>query len=143
MNKKGWIKIVEAFVAVLLVTGVVLISINSGYVETKDISSEVYGIELSILREIKLNNTLKDYILIAEPPLDWNNESFPQEVKNKIDARTPNYLNCEAKICSIDGTCDIERYFDKNIYAQSVTIAPTLTQIDPVYRKLKLFCWTN
>jgi hypothetical protein len=144
INKKGWIKIIEAFVAVLLVTGVILIALNRGYVETKDISAKVYEIELSILREVKLNDDLKNDILNSTGlPLDWNNEFFPQEVKNKILTRIPNYLDCEAKICTIDSTCDIERYFDKNIYAQSVTIAPTLTLEEPVYRKLKLFCWVK
>ena len=143
-NKKGWIKIVEAFVAVLLVTGVILISINQGYIGQKDISSEVYEMELSILREIELNDTLRNYILnVIELPANWDDESFPQEVKNKINARTPNYLDCEGKICEIDDTCDIEKYFDKNIYAQSVTITTTLTQEQPKYRKLKLFCWTG
>ncbi|MCK5043827.1 hypothetical protein KAR52_02395 [Candidatus Pacearchaeota archaeon] len=143
-NKKGWIKIVEAFVAVLLVTGVILISINQGYIGQKDISSEVYEMELSILREIELNDTLRNYILnVIELPANWDDESFPQEVKNKINARTPNYLNCEGKICEISDTCDIEKYFDKNIYAQSVTITTTLTQEEPKYRKLKLFCWTG
>lgn len=144
MNKKAWVKIVEAFVAVLLVAGVMLVAINQGYIGKKDISAKVYAIELSILREIELNDTLKNDILdITELPVDWNNESFPQEVKNKINARAPNYLDCEAKICEIDGACDIDRYFDKNVYAQSVTITPILTIEEPTYRKLKLFCWTN
>lgn len=141
-NKKGWIKIVEAFVAILLVTGVILFSINQGYIGQEDISSQVYAIQLSILREIELDDVLKNDILnITNLPLDWNNQSFPQEVKNKITARTPNYLNCEAKICEISDTCDIERYFDKNIYAQSVSVSSNLQFYSP--RKLKLFCWTN
>jgi len=81
-NKRGWIKIVEAFVAVLLIAGVVLIIIDKEYLKKEDISSEVYDTELKILKEIQLNNTLRENILTASPlPVNW--DVFPQNVKNK------------------------------------------------------------
>ena len=73
-NKRAWIKIVEAFVAILLVVSVLLIVLNEGYIEKNDISLKVYEIELSILREIQSNNSLRADILNIEKselPVEW------------------------------------------------------------------------
>ncbi|GAJ11607.1 unnamed protein product, partial [marine sediment metagenome] len=64
-NKRGWIRIVEAFVAILLVTGVLLVIINKQYIGKDDISAKVYDVELSILREIQSDTALRDSILQA------------------------------------------------------------------------------
>jgi len=139
-NKRAWIRIVEAFVAILLVAGVLLIIIDKGYIQKKDISSEVYDAEFSILKEIQLNDTLrKDVLNAGSPPINWS--EFPPSVKNKITNNIPNYLDCEAKICEIEDVCTMDEYLEENIYVQSVIITSTLTELD--YRQLKLFCWVK
>ena len=135
-NKKGWIKIVEAFIAVLLVAGVLLVVINRGYVGRTDISEQVYQAELAVLREIELDSKLRKQILEA----DIDGE-VPANVVNKINERMPDYLTCESKICELKVICEMDRYIDKDVYAQSVAIA---TEGDnPNFRQLKLFCWTD
>ncbi len=141
-NKKAWIRIIEAFVAILLIMAVLLIVFNKGYIGKKDMSAEIYKVEISILREVQLNNALRNDILsIENPPIKW--EDFEAEglndLKNKIISRLPNYLDCEAKICAINETCVLDKVFDKDVYAQSVSITAGLTEYNP--RQLKLFCW--
>jgi len=139
-NKRGWIRIVEAFVAILLIAGTLLIIINKGYLEKEDSSSKIYDLQISILREIELNNEFREQILNAgELPINWDDINFPLEVKNKILYRTPNYLKCEAKICEMDKICELKVYPNKNVYAQAVAITATLKIYKP--RQLKLFCW--
>ena len=58
IHKKGWIRIVEAFVAILLITGVLLILLDKGYLK-EDISSKVYEAEVSILRGVQLDLELR------------------------------------------------------------------------------------
>lgn len=141
-DKRGWIKIVEAFVAILLVAGVLLVVVSEGYLGEKDISSTVYDAEISILREIQLNDSLRKDILNAGAlPIGWDNANFPLSVKNKIINRAPNYLDCEAKICGLNKTCESYAYPGKEVYAQPVIIMSTLTELD--YRQLKLFCWVK
>lgn len=146
-NKKGWIEIVEAFVAILLIVGVILIILNKGYIEKRGISETVvYEVELSILREIQKNDTLRTDISNApEPlPIEWDDERFPASVKDKIIARTPTYLECIGKICSMTEVCNLretEEIKEKDIYAQSGTIVSTLEGV--YYRQLNLFCWTE
>jgi hypothetical protein len=139
-SKSGWIEIVEAFVAVLLIVGVLLIVLNKGYLEKRDISEMIYETQLSILREIQTNDTLRTKILdIPEPmPVAWEDERFPVELKDKIIKRTPNYLECIGKICDMTQSCTIESK-EKEIYSQSVAITSTLQTLS--YRKLNLFCW--
>jgi hypothetical protein len=144
-DKKGWIEIVEAFVAVLLITGVILILLNKGYIGRTDISEKVYEAQLAILREIETNDTLRADILNAPEPLPvaWEDSGFPANVKNKITERTPNYLSCTGKICDMTQMCTLgeEESQGKDIYSQAVTITSTLETLG--YRKLNLFCWTK
>ncbi len=142
-NRSGWIEIVEAFVAVLLVVGVVLIVLNKGYLERTDISERVYEAQLSILREIQTNDTFRKEISTAgEPPIGWTDSRFPPDLKEKIVARTPNYLDCVGKICGMTEQCTLDGEQEKDIYSQSVAISSTLGEGE-VYRKLNLFCWTK
>lgn len=142
-NRKGWIEIVEAFVAVLLVAGVLLIVLNKGYLQKIDISNRVYEAELSILREVQTNDSLRTKILsAAEPmPVPWEDARFPSELKDKITVRTPDYLSCVGKICNMTQVCVISESSGKDIYSQAVTISSTLQTLN--YRKLNLFCWTK
>lgn len=144
-NRRGWIEIVEAFLAVLLVAAVLLIVINKQSSDA-DISETVYDVEVSILREIQTNDTLRRDIASAENlPLSWIAEGFPVSVKEKITDRTPAYLDCVAVICVMNTPCvlgDFPEAKDKNIYSQSVVISPTVG-LDEVYRQLNIFCWTK
>lgn len=140
-NRRGWIEIVEAFVAVLLIAGVILVVLNKGYLPKTDISGSVYETELSVLREIQTNSTLRITIVsVPEPmPVSWEDSRFPTEVKNKIIARTPNYLSCVGRICRMNETCSLEESKGKDIYSQSVVISSTLQELS--YRQLNIFCW--
>ncbi len=146
-NKHGWIEIVEAFVAVLLITGVILIVLNKGYSEKEDISNEVYDVELSILREIQLDEALRVEILeVSEPlPVGWDNQNFPPNVKSRISERTPEHLECIGKICDMTAVCNLEEdtITKEDIYAQSIGISPSTGSAQQVYRQINLFCWAK
>jgi|TARA_B100001971_G_C18077212_1_gene476322 hypothetical protein len=137
-QKKAWIRIIEAFVTILLITGILLIVLNKGYISKNDNSEKIYEDEQVILREIQLNNSLRQEILnIGVLPVEWNNLS--ENVKNKIIFETPSYLNCEAKICSVNEICVLNEISNKDIYVQKTIITATLEKNNP--RQLKLFCW--
>lgn len=145
MDKGGWIRIVEAFVAILLIVGVLLVVINQGYVGKKDISEKVYDAEISILRDIENDNQLRTEILNAivtpEDAINWDEfETFElSNVRQRILLRTPDYLECRGQICDINSVCAMEEYVANDVYAQQVIITATIEDYDP--RILKLFCW--
>lgn len=158
MNNRGWVRIVEAFFSLLLIAGVFLIVLNKGSFGGDDASSRIYDLQLSVLREIELNDDLREDILCApnSPPcidpilggsIENENEdgsansNFPQSVQTKINERMPNSLICKSKICTIDVICELGEYIDQDVYVQSVAIAATLENYD--LRQLKMFCWSD
>lgn len=131
-NKNGWMKIVEAFVAILLVSGLLLVVIGDRQIKKVDLSPMIFDIEISILREIQLNDSLRNQILsIGENslPIVW--AGFPIE-------KVPSNLECESKICKVGVLCSSEKYPDQEVYSQSVIISADLQSFSP--RVLKLFC---
>ena len=142
-SKKGWIRLVEVFIAILLLTGVLLIVVNRINPSDKNsLSIEISKKELAILRDIELNNSLRTDILGATIPVEWNNfGSELQNVKNRIIFLTPSNLECEAKICQINEECIMGGFSGENIYVESVIISADLYTYSP--RQLKLFCAEN
>jgi hypothetical protein len=134
-NKRGWIEIVEAFVAILLIAGVFLVILNKQALGKEDISEQIYIIQLSILREIETNTAFRaEIVAMINLPL-----AVPDDIQEKIDARTPNYLVCTGRVCAISDKCTLSSPSEKDVYAQEVTITSTLETLS--YKKLKLFCW--
>jgi len=149
-DKRGFIRILEAFISILLITGVILVVINKGYLRTSNITSEVYDVEVSILREIELDENLREIILKVPHtslPVNWDDTDsplgtqFPPEITKKILDRAPEYLNCISNICELDSICGMETYVEEDVYVQSVAIAANPKIYQP--KQLKLFCWVK
>jgi len=143
INKKGWIKIVEALTAILLIAGVVLIAIQQSRGTKEDIFQRVHNDQIAILRDIQLNNSLRADVIdpTKTPPIEWSSVDFPASIKSRIVAKTPNYLNCSAKICVPEDVCLLTDKYDKTIYSESVIITAVNNNYNP--RQLKLFCLTK
>jgi hypothetical protein len=140
-NNRGWIKIVEAFVAILLIAGVLLFILDKGYIKKDDPSEKIYNVENSILREIQNNDSIRIEILNQTLiiPIESNDSLFPEGVKTIINIERPSYLNCKAKICSLNDDCLLSDSTSIDVYARSVPITSTITNYNP--RQLKIFCW--
>ena len=139
-NKSGLIRIIEAFAMILIITGILLTVLNKGYISKSDNSEKIYEIEQAILREIQLNNSLRNDILALEDlPIEW--ENFPPNVKNEIISEAPINFECEAKICNLNDLCSLNKEIEKEIYVQKTIITANLEKYSP--RKLKIFCWIN
>ena len=141
-NKKGWIRLVEAFIAIILIGGILSIVIGERSVE-KDFSSEVYNKENLILKKIQLNDTLRTSILSVDAEsLPVSLDDFPIDIKNEINGKIPADLNCFAKICALNDIClfpELGEENDVEVYAKSIVIAADDVTYAP--RQLKLFCW--
>ena len=140
-GKKGWLRVVEAFMAILLVAGVFILVISTSDFNRGDMTSKIYNSQTSMLRNIEVNNSLRNQIISTSGTVEWLDPSFPSSVKNKIIGDSPRSLDCEAKICDPHDLCLLTNVEDKNIYARSVIIASTLDEFKP--KQLKLFCWNK
>lgn len=136
-SRRAWIRIVEAFVAILLIAGMVLIILNAEYVERNDPSQEIYGFENSVLRDIQSSDALREDVLNSITPSEGNNVSL--NIRNEIESEKPSYLECTPKICEINDECILSVNYNKNVYARSVIITSSQAGYGP--KQLKLFCF--
>lgn len=142
-NRKGWIRIVEAFVAILLIAGIVLIVVEQDQNKREDVSSRIYIPIISVIREVQLDDSLRNEIINIQEsslPVEW--EEFPTQAPltgARIIEKTPGYLECVGKICATNDVCLLVQNPEKTIYAESVVISSNLQTYNP--RILKLFCW--
>lgn len=126
MNKKGWLRIVEAFIAVLIIASVLLVIISRS---AKPVEEEIHEIQRSILKQIENNETLRADILQNEK----------QKTTEFISRLIPVQLDFAIKICEIDDICRMEEYVEKDVYADEILISATLQEYAP--KKLKMFVW--
>lgn len=146
-NKKGFVKIIEASIAVLIIASILLILINQNVSQTEDIEERIYDIQDSVFREIQLNDSLREEIVNVEDsdlPVEW--EEFDdgivpelEGIKNKIETRIPSNLECVAKLCNPSNNCELNEDIEENVYSRDLILAATLETYNP--RRLKLFCW--
>jgi hypothetical protein len=143
-NRRGWVKLVEAFLSILLITGVMIIIINQQKTLTSDTRSAISDYEVYMLRSIELNEALRGEILgISESslPVNQDSEDFPEDIEEEVEDLTPGAFSCEAKICSLSDVCSLEAKKGADVYAQKIFITST----HQIYsqRQLKLFCWAK
>ncbi|MDP3986622.1 MAG: hypothetical protein Q8P81_00145 [Nanoarchaeota archaeon] len=142
-NKKGWIKVTEAFISVLLLVAIMLVAVGKNAPQEDRQSEGTYDSQKIILMEVQLNSTLRNELLSTYGTVEW--ENFPQNTKNKIIEKTPPRMECTAKICTPEGSCLLsdssipQSAKEENIYTEKIMIASSPTLYNP--RVLKLFCW--
>ena len=140
-QRKGWIKVVEAFFAILIIGGVILIVVSQDSDNNEDISTNVYGDELAILRAVQLNDSLRNSVLGINDgslPLELTDAAFPSNVEAKINEKIPSYLTCGVKICAVEQRCLPDYSSVADTYTSQVTIFANLTKNNP--RKLVISC---
>lgn len=136
-NKRGWIKVVEAFMAIMMLLSIVFIIINSNYLRSED-KSHIESRAAEILRSIQFNDSLRSMVLnetnFSRDSLDLG---FPIEIAEYANSSLTGIM-CYFRICNSTELCDASREFDDEIYAKDILIITDLTEYNP--RKLKIFC---
>lgn len=142
-EKRGWIRIVESIMAILLIAAVVLIAIRYSQTGSSDISSNVYETESAMINQVQVNQTLRNEIVgipALTLPILWSQfVSVAPNTENEINQTTPSYLECQGQICSTSDSCLLKNPPDKTVYSESVLITANLTEYNP--KVLKIFCW--
>ena len=141
MNKRGFVKIIEAFIAVLLVAGVLLfvVSKNSSVLDSKQ--ERIEEIQKSILQEISQNNEYRNAVLEGdnEIELDPNSPGKLGEIWTFVDNQIPNQLEFKIKICLLEIICSLSEYPEKDVYTRSVAITSNITTYRP--KQFKIWVW--
>jgi len=126
-GKRGWLRIVEAFMAILLISGVLVYVMSE---KTKTTSNEKIEIlQKVILKEISDSEELRQAVI--------NEESI--KIDEYVSLRIPSTLNYELKICDLNDVCRMENYIPENVYVQETVISSSLDEYN--VKKVKLFVW--
>lgn len=127
--RRGWLRILEAFIAIILIAGFLTVIYSLNVDKNRD-SEEIYDFQKTILNEIANNPNLRNSVLEEDylPILDF--------VKNKI----PDGFEYKIKICRIDRLCNLDEYRE-NTYSSERVISANLDEYSP--KKLKIFMWSE
>ena len=144
MNRKGWMRVLESFISITLVVLVLLALLNRAHV-SEDVSGEIYSFQNSLLREIRINESMRQAVLNVPDgnlPLGQDDPRFPSELKGKIQARVRSDLECSLKICRVSGECVAGSDFQGggSVYVRQAIITVNFNSTAYNPRKLKLFC---
>ena len=136
VNKKGWIRIVEAFLAILLLMGILLVVISGDDVKFER-EKTVGERQMFFLHEIQINNSFRDDILsLSELPVNSNESGFPEDLKSYF---LDNFDNCFMNICLPLDSCIIDFETKGEVYSKEVLVSSNIDVYSP--RKVKVFCY--
>jgi len=129
INKRAWLRILEAFLAVVIVLSAVLIIMVRQKPKT-DISEEVYEKQRQVLDIISKNNSLRNDILIKDNT----------KINNLIYDLIPKNWNYSTNICNISLICSNPiQVYETEVYTTEIIVTSNLTKYAP--KKLRFFVW--
>lgn len=143
-NKRAWVKMIEVFISVMLLTGALALILNKN-VFTGDATQEINNEIDYLIKKIQLDDSLRGEILGTSLPVDWDNFGSSGLINTESEINDfqtnlhPNLI-CEARVCSLNDAClNSNAPSDKSIYSRAGYISADLETYSP--RQLKVFCW--
>ncbi len=136
-NNRGWIRILEATIAVLMVSGI-LITVYSRHIDKNEGPDEyIYSLQRQILRDLSSRTDLRSYVLTENISV----------LDNYVNGKIPTAFNYSLKICNFtnpSSPCKLNATEfiatkDKDIYVEEIIISADFEVYDP--KKVKLFIW--
>ena len=134
MDKKAWIKIMEAFMAIVIIVGVIMVLLFNSPIK-KGIGDSVYDKQKFILDHISNTDSLRIMVI---------NEN-EAGIRTEINKLIPGSWEYDIKICSLDDICNLDTIpKNKDIYVAERVISSTLSN-SPGYspKKLRFFVWAK
>ena len=126
-NRRGWLRIVEAFIGVLIVMSVLLILMTRQ--DDTDQEGEILKIERHILDQVSQSEALREEVLRGDL----------STVEILVEESLPEDYSYVVKTCNVGEICALNFYVDAEVYTEEVLITSTLETYSPMI--LKLFFW--
>ncbi|MDO8516658.1 MAG: hypothetical protein Q7S33_00890 [Nanoarchaeota archaeon] len=151
-NKKGWIKILEAFLGIMLIMGVLLYAYQKNQ-QTFDISDYVYESESRILDNIALNDVMRLKVLDPNDALNPGSVAVAETyLTDYAQTILSSNFQVVVRICELTSEAGVppscfltsEQKIDageKEVFVQERIISSTYAKYNP--RKVKIFVWTK
>ncbi|MDA3836552.1 MAG: hypothetical protein PF542_02930 [Nanoarchaeota archaeon] len=139
-NKKGWIKLIEAFIATMFLLGVIAVIVQSDKFRNDDYSV-VEERATKIIRGIEIDDALRAEVIAVGTAVESGEGGFPDGVKTFLDNHNLQLGECVLKICPAGTDCLMSEDIDNEIFSKDVLITATKDIYDP--KTLKVFCWAE
>lgn len=133
-NKRGWLKIFEASIAIIIILSTILIIRNLG-TNTEVDNNYIIDLEGEILRELSESDELRMEIVNGT---NWENVSI------FIKERLPSNWNFSFRVCNSTGPCEFEEdYPNTEVFVQERAIYGVLSKgaYSNEWRRIRLFVW--
>lgn len=143
-DKGGFIRIVEAFVAILLITGVVLYVLSNKGLKSDKTQEKIYDTEDVILKEISRIQEYREKIVAynTTQPDEKDKEFIAMLQTVVVNPKIPSGFSSAINICEPEIQCPLPIAYpekDVEIYSRSRAISATLEQYSP--KQLRIFIW--
>lgn len=141
MKKKGWIKLAEAFISILIIGSLLTVMISERRNLQEDFSHRIQLHQISLLNFVQVNESVRAEILeLNETPKESTQVSFPIKLNSTLSQINSDLIKCEYKICLPEQDCLLDNIPQKKeIYIHSRIISANQEIYNP--RSLNLFCW--
>lgn len=130
MNKKAWLRIVEAFLAILIVISAVLIIVSKTQTRV-DISGDVNYKQRQVLDIVAKDDNLRERVIQGDS----------EYLNSRISSIIPQNWNFTTKICSIEDICNADTPLDREVYVSQIIITSSVNEYNP--KKVKFFVWAK
>ncbi len=138
-GKKGYIRIVEAFIAIILIASV-LVFLYVNNVQKPNSEEAIHKLERAILEEISSNSSLRDAVLNGHYSLvDDDAKNNRTLINNAIIKYINNDFNFSFKICDLNEICGMEDYIEQEVFSDEISVSSNLEDYSP--KIIRLFIW--
>ena len=128
-DKKAWLRIVEAFIAIIIVLSTVLVIMSKNPPQSSASSEDVYNKQKQILDIIIKDDGMRESVLINDT----------QTINNFITNVISPARDFKIKICNLNDICTEDTPDNKDVYVSEAIVTSTLNEYNP--KKIRFFVW--
>lgn len=127
VNKKGFIKTLEAVIAIILILTFVYVFTPKEQETPQETPLDIQDVQRFILTEVALNETYRNCIITTQPG-SCTTSACLQQINAFIDKHTPSGYANSCEICRKAISCTSQPLpLDRSIYTDSVFVGHTVS----------------
>ena len=139
MNKKAYIRTLEAVIAIILVLAFIFMVTPKTQKISEEVPIDVREAQKFILQEVLNNESLRNCVIILEPPQNCKQDIFScKNLDSFIQEHIPKGYDYNCEVCSSSASCiNLNLPIDRSVYADSILITEDIDKIKIV----RLYIW--
>ena len=139
MNKKAYIRTLEAVIAIILVLVFIFMVTPKTQKISEEVPVDVREAQKFILQEVLNNETLRNCVISLEPPQNCKQDIFScKNLDSFIKEHIPRNYDYNCEVCSTSASCiNLNLPIDKSVYADDIFI----TNYPNKLRIVRLYLW--